>query len=171
MPRRENPERLAEYDALCRFALTVSGFIDEQAAVESGASDSSAGVRRIAYAPLLQQGIDANASLSLGKRLAGIRMAVNDSLEWTRYEDAGQVSMLDAALTARGCETLTAARARIWRVVPKVMARGRIRSREEYDLVIERLNDMSSELTESERSLLGTIVGTYEAREVKKAGA
>jgi hypothetical protein len=73
----------------------------------------------------------------------GLRELTTVLLEVTIDFAGPRLAEFDAALGAAGAPTLSAMRERMWRVREKVMARGRIRSREEYDLINERLNDVS----------------------------
>lgn len=72
----------------------------------------------------------------------GARLAVQDLLESSRFFTAAQVREADRRLEASGAETLSAVRRRIWRTIPKLLERGRIRTEAEYYLLIERLNDV-----------------------------
>jgi hypothetical protein len=137
MPRKPNPERVAEYEALCKFALVVSEFMEELS--------TEVPSKRIAYAALLRDALVKSADRPLSQRLTGIRMAVHDDLEWTRGLEPDEVKALDARLTAQGCETLTSARSRVWQTIPKILKRGRIRNEEEFYLLIEQLNDVDSD--------------------------
>jgi hypothetical protein len=103
------------------------------------------------------------------KQLKGIRMAVGDFLEMTRDFTPQQVADADTAFAAAGAPLLSTMRAKIWRKVPKILARGKIRSEVEYYLVIERLNDMGPDGLEGpDRELADRLVAEFEERAAKR---
>ena len=112
------------------------------------------------------QGMEANVGPRT--RLKGIRMAVADVLEMSRDFTREQLTAADAALAAEGAPLLSTMRARIWRKVPRILARGKIRNEVEYYLVIERLNDVGPDaLQGAERELAGELVSQFEHRAAK----
>lgn len=92
-------------------------------------------------------------------------MAVQDLLEMSRDLTPSGVSAADRWLAQRGVARLSEMRAEVWRTIPKVLARGRIRSEEEYYLVIERLNDVDDlDLCERDRRRLELIAASFADR-------
>jgi hypothetical protein len=95
-------------------------------------------------------------------------MAVGDFLEMTRDLTPEQVSAADAALAAAGAPSLSTVRVRVWRKVPKILARGRIRNEVEYYLVKERLNDVGPDgFKGADLELADRLVSQFEERIAK----
>jgi hypothetical protein len=102
-----------------------------------------------------------------GRKIAriGMRMALQDVLEMTRGLTPDSVKAVDEAFDAGGLPTLSGMRRRVWKTIPKVLKRGRIRNEAEYYLLIERLNDVDdSGLSGEDRERLGLMVVEFEQR-------
>jgi hypothetical protein len=90
-------------------------------------------------------------------------MAVADLLEMTRDLPASTVDQANVWLLAEGVASLSAMRERIWRQIPRILARGRIRNEVEYYLVADRMGDVGPDgLDEDERQLAAELVAEYE---------
>jgi hypothetical protein len=145
--------RSKEYSELREFALALAEFLDRR----------QPGAARLSLADSLADGFTGNEEhLSRSRQLQGARMAVGDLLEMTRGVGTEVVRETDAWLTAKGVFPLSAMRERIWRQVPKILARGRIRNDSEYYLLIERLNDAGATgLQGPDRTRAAEIVAAY----------
>lgn len=185
MPRALTPEQLAEYVRMRDFALALSEVLDEMARATPTSRAGMVGPDGVhveyevpnddlQFRASLAQGLDDLERRSMTQARAGIRMAVQDLLEATRHVDPGFVQRVDARFAAAGLPTLSWMRREVWKTIPKVLARGRIRTEEEYYLLIERLNDVSDTdgLSAEERDLISRMVDDFEARNAspKKRG-
>lgn len=70
----------------------------------------------------------------------------------------------DTHLVAAGTLSLTEMRRRIWRVIPKVLERGRIRNVDEYYVVKNTLDDDGDALSDEERDRLDHLRFEFEER-------
>jgi hypothetical protein len=143
--------REAEYQRLERFALAL---IECLAALG----------HLPGLAPAFRDGLEAARSRDLTTRLSGVRQAANDLLEMTRDLTVEELAQADRFLQARNAETLTAVRRDAWNQVPRILRRGHIRSRAEYDLLQERLiqgDDYNWNAGDRERA--AELVAAYEA--------
>lgn len=160
MPTQMSAEQRAEYDELRRHLEAFTEFL-----VASGAVPGDT-------VPLLREGLDVGRQLPPAGALRGVRMAVADMLEMSRHVPAEWVEAADAFLAGRGAVSLSMMRRRIWRLVPRILARGRIRSEEEYCILIERLNDVDDPaLTAADRSLGERLLAEDEERSKSGPGA
>src|SRR5215471_10471732 len=175
MARRTSPEKEAAYQADKGFAVHLASCWDEVVKLEytAGGETSTAdgsSTPPLSMGPHLLAGLENLEQQYPGKARAGLKMAIHDLLEMTQDFPQSLVAAIDAKLRARGLMTLTDMRAREWRIIPKVLSRGRIKTDVEYYLLMHRLNDVStSGLTEEQRSSLNGMVAEYEARASRKA--
>jgi hypothetical protein len=180
MARSLSPEQQAAYEREKAFALYLATVLDEVSRHQPPGQIGERGpdgsvVYRDAPAYVLNIAAGLAASLeraeqrSPAEARAGLRMARNDLLEMSRPFAPTLVQAVDADLTNRGLPTLTATRASTWRTIPKVLARGRVRTEAEYYVVIERVNDMSNTdgLSADERARLGELAAQFEGRKAR----
>jgi hypothetical protein len=80
-------------------------------------------------------------SINACDSLSGLREAARDMVEWSRDLDDDDLAKLDVALSAAGAPTLTQMRDKRYRTLAKILARGRIRTDDEYRLVEGLLAD------------------------------
>ena len=74
-----------------------------------------------------------------------------------------QVGALDRRLAGKGLPSLTEMRSRVWRTIPKILKRGRIRNDEEYYLLKEKVIDMAdTTLDEESRKFADHLLFEYE---------
>jgi hypothetical protein len=98
--------------------------------------------------------------------MTGWRQAAADILEMTRHLKLDEVSAADAFTIQSGAVSLTEMRARVWKVVPKVLARGRIRTIDEFYVVKNVLDD--SDVPEDERARLEALRFDFEQRAARR---
>lgn len=172
MPRKPNPARVAEYARLCEFLFVATeycyGAKGGGDAVGTGAESADHTETVAVVLDLLRQGIEANEVYPLSIRIEGARQAINDLLEQSRFLSPRQVAELDALLEARGCETLSAARTRLWNDLDKVLRRGRIRTEREYYSLVERLNDGVTPLDDELQAYVAQLAEDFENRAAKR---
>jgi hypothetical protein len=162
MPRRSAQQVQAEYERYKRFALAFAELLDER-------RETSGEGLPFNMAPMLRESIERLEALRPSGWRAGMRQAVQDLLEMSRGFSADEIHMTDAALSARGAPALTELRHEIWRTIPKLLARGRIRSETEYYLRIEFLNDVSDDqLDATGRQRLAGMIAEFEERQAKR---
>jgi len=95
--------------------------------------------------------------------LEGIRMAVNDMIEWGTDLSKDQTSELDSKLKESGFPTFTAMKNRNYRQVMKILSRGTIKSDTEYYLLNSYLTDVNcEELSTKEISSAEQILAAFE---------
>ncbi len=96
------------------------------------------------------------------RALAGLRMAVNDSMEMSSHWSIDKIKAVDVALSNAGALTLSEVRRRFSKKVSAILSRGRIRSEVEYYIVAGLLADQSSEISAEERSRMQVMTEIYE---------
>ncbi|HEV3049665.1 MAG TPA: hypothetical protein VGX50_05115 [Longimicrobium sp.] len=182
MPRQTTPEQLAAYVRLRDFTLALAEVLDE---VIRATPTSRVGrmmpdgtlheydVPNDGFPGLhaaLAEGLGAQERRSMKQAQAEVRMMLQDLLEASRDFGRDLVMHVDARFATTGLPTLSQMRQEVWKTIPKVIARGRIRTEEEYSLLIERLNDVSGEdgLSAEEREQISRMVGEFEARVVDR---
>lgn len=82
----------------------------------------------------------------------------------TRDFSPDQVKAADAFLVSAGSVSLTEMRARIWRTIPKVVTRNRIRNLDEFYNVAVDDGDLPAE----ERALLDALLREFSERMMRK---
>ncbi len=148
-----------EYDELKRFLVTVARFRDERYAAPVSILTSLQGVLA--------------AAEGRGSRVpvGALRQAAHDQVSWFRSMPRESIREADAYLRDRGAITITVMMAEVGRMVLKVLKRGRIRDDEEFYVLTELLNDVSSGLVGRDRERAGKLVSDYESRSGPKTPA
>jgi hypothetical protein len=102
------------------------------------------------------------ASLSRPLNATQTRQCLHDLLEWTQDLPNDQVDQAEALLKARGAPSLRVTRARVWKRIPQILARGRIEDDSEYYLLIAVLGDTANALlTPEQRNQAETLVTIF----------
>jgi hypothetical protein len=177
--RRSRAELAEEHEQDRRFLLELWAILDpifQASALHNAAlaPDEATAERlrqmaEVSYLDLMRRGLE-NVEVP-GSRASrtGMRLGLQDSLEFSRDFTPEEVRAADERMTAAGLPTLTAMRHRIWQTIPQAIARGRCRNETEYYLLKERLIDMGDEtLSPADRETLERIVGEFEDRPAKK---
>lgn len=164
MPRKPNPERRAELESYTAFfrafwklLLQANPWMRASDTLPDGSSSveqSIAKARRAAE----------DGSIPFSQLLTGVRQGVADALEMSRDFSPEAVRDADAHLVAVGAPSLTEMRRRVWRVIPKVLERGRIRNVDEYYVVKNTLDDVGDALADDERNRLDRLRFEFEER-------
>ena len=156
MSDQSKTDKEREYSELCAFVLAMAAYRDETVSAP------------YEMAATLRESLSRLASQSLSTRLSGMRMATRDMLEMTRDLSRAKTRAINRRLKKQSVVTLSDMRGRHWKLVPKILARRRIRNDEEYHLVIERLNDVSSSgFHRTDREKANTMVRGYEGKKGK----
>src|SRR2546422_8625759 len=177
MPRRDTAERDAEFERFKRFAVAFAEFLDADAVADpqpawSGEPGPDGQIvwtehpgPPLPLAGTLREGLQSlNQERPRGWRTA-VRLAVQDLLEMSRDLAPQKVQIADSHLRAQSVPTLTVMRSEIWRTIPKIIKRGRIKTELEYYLLVERLNDVTgADLTQADRDRLAEMVFEFEQR-------
>ena len=180
MPRPLTPEQQADYARHRAFVLALSEAVDdlvrESPPVQIiGVRDPDGVLReREVPRPVPRMAADITSIVEEAERKSPawarstVRSMLPDLLEMTRHLGPQEVRRVDEAFVARGVPTLSGMRTEVWQAIPKVLRRGRIRTRAEYDLLIERLNDVDDpEFSREERERMGRMIEDFEARRVR----
>jgi len=156
MARRLSPERLDEFKANLAFVRAVHAFLERihPGVIPDGTSYFDA-MTAMAETALMTGAVRS-------EWMSGCRQAAADMLEWTRDLSPDAVRAADAFLISEGSTSLTKMRARIWRTIPKVLARGRILNLDEFYVVKNVMDD--GDLPEAERSRLEALRFEFEER-------
>jgi hypothetical protein len=96
------------------------------------------------------------------KALAGLRQAVNDTVEETSNWSAEARAALDDALRGAGIMTLSEITRRYAARYKGILKRGKIRNDTEYYLVNGILTDQGSSISDEERQRIQELVDDYE---------
>jgi hypothetical protein len=148
----DSDEQALKHEDLREFAIALATFLDERQADP-----------KFHLAPALAKGLSESERQTRGVQVQGVRMAVADLLEMTRDWAPAEVAAVDGWLIARGLRSLSALREQVWKRVPKILARGRIRNDVEYRLMVERLNDLGPDsLGGQQRQTAAHLVAEYE---------
>ena len=178
-PKTRPFEPDADYLRDRAFLLALTAFLDSlpqspTTIVGTGQSDGTVTYREVPNPPFEWHdtlAAELDKAEARGARIArtGLRLALQDTLEVTRDLPPPVIVQLNTYLGERGLPALSAVQTRVWQTIPKVLARGRIRTQVEYYLLIERLNDVSDEtLSASDRDRLAGIILDYELRQAKR---
>lgn len=160
MARGQSPEREAERAEYRRFGEALAAYLGARGDLEPG------------FAKQLALSMTALDARGRPPSLAGLRMATQDFLEMTRHLHSARVTEVDAFLRERGAVSLTEMRRKVWRQIPKILGRGRIRTEAEYYLLAERVNDVDgTDLGAEERARAAELVAAYEASRRAPAAA
>ena len=176
MPRRENAERDAEYERVKRFILAFAEFLDADA-VANPQPSWSGGLgpdgqfvwteHRDPAVPMTPTVREALRSLEQDRPRgwrAGVHQGLQDLLEMSKDLTPEKVRLADSQLKAAGAPTLSTMRSEIWRTIPKLIKRGRIKTESEYYLLVERLNNAADELSQADRHQVAEMVAEFEQR-------
>jgi hypothetical protein len=164
MARKPSAERLAEFQTYLGFFRAlgafqeklypelrrVSALPDGRSAIEAGAAWAEDAAR--------------NGTAPFSALLTGVKQAVGDQLEMTRELPQETVRLADEFLATTGALSLTEMRRRVWRVVPKVLERGAIRTIDEFYVVKNVLDDGGHDLSHDDRARLETMRFEFETR-------
>lgn len=171
MARKPSAERLAEFQTYLRFFRAMWAFQEKlhpsppELRARFGLQDQES------YGDFVAGQADAavtNGSLPFSAVLSGMKQGVADQLEMTRDLPQDTVKLADEFLMAAGAVSLTEMRHRVWRVIPKVLARGRIRNLDEFYLVRNVLDDDGEDLSAEERARLAKMRFEFETRSTRE---
>jgi hypothetical protein len=96
------------------------------------------------------------------KALEGLRQVIGDVIEETQRLSTTKVAELDNLCRTRNVATLSHLRTRYWSKYASIVKRGAIRNDTEYYLVVGVLNDLSSPISDTQRSTLRKFANSYE---------
>jgi hypothetical protein len=160
MARKPSPTRLAELQTYLSFVRAMWAF-QEKLNPELRSPALPDGTPYVeAMAAWAQRAIA--GAIRVSELLTGVKQAVADQLEMTRHLPVEAVRRADAALVAASAPSLTEMRRRVWRVIPKVLARGRIRNIDEFYVVKNVLDDDGEDLSSAERAKLARMRFKFE---------
>ena len=148
MPRAMSPERAREYQEL-------SAFIDFYCTTVKGIDPANP-----VHATNVLNGIVQQFGKS--KALEGLRQATNDTLEELRNRPADVIATIDSSLHSLGVVTISELRRRYASSYKRIVKRGAIRSETEYHLIGGIVVDLTSAITDAERSRLQRLLEEYE---------
>lgn len=151
MSRKPNAERIAEYDRLWRFCSLGMEWLGQHAEPE---------MKKIFVTPLPDLWRNGHP---FSECLSGVKQAAGDMLGLTRDLSAEDLQNGDQFLASRCAPTITEMRREIWRLIPVILKRQRIRNDQEYYLLKERVIDQAPELNDSELVLAARLLSDYEA--------
>ena len=153
MARTPSRERLAEFQVYLDFFRWMWAFEETLGpGLTPQATPRGTSYADLAVAAVQKMLTEGTAPFS--EILTGVKQAVADQLEMTRDFLQDAVKRADDFLIAEGAVTLTEMRRRVWRVIPKVLNRGRIRSIDEFYVVKNVLDDDGENLPEKDRARL-----------------
>ena len=148
MPRAMSAEREREYEEL-------RAFVDFYCTSVKGLGPAS---------PIHPTNVLKEIVLQYGKSkaLEGLRQATNDILEEMSDRPMNAVAAVDSSLQSLGIVTISELRRRYASSYKRVVKRGFIRTQTEYYLVNGIVVDLTSAVTDSERSELQRFLEAYE---------
>jgi hypothetical protein len=162
MPRKTSAARLAEFRILVDFAGTMRLFFQR---LHPGAWDD-----KLPDGTSYFEGMTAMAERMLAEGAVpsqvqtGWKQAVADMLEMTRDWRPEVIAAADKFLVDNRALSLTTMRRRIWRVIPRVLARGRIRNIDEFYVVKNVISDDGDDLSRDDRARLRDMCFDFEMR-------
>lgn len=164
MTRKPSPDRLAEFHAYLGFFRAMWAFQEKlnpelrsHSALPNGGSYGD-------FAAAQAQEAVSSGTAPFSAILTGMKQGVADQLEMTRDVPREVVKLADEFLVAAGALSLTEMRHRVWRVIPKVLERGAIRTLDEFYVVKNVLDDDGEGLSPDERARLDTMRFEFETR-------
>ncbi|CAB1064876.1 hypothetical protein D1BOALGB6SA_9673 [Olavius sp. associated proteobacterium Delta 1] len=101
---------------------------------------------------------------------AGLKQAVNDTVDATQDFTPKQVAEVDAACRNQQVLTLSEVRRRYWNKYRVILEKQRICNDTEYSFVVGLLSDTTASIPTMERELLQTLVSVYERRFAQPGG-
>ena len=151
MARPPSDDKIREYDETRRFCRVVLYF-QRKAAEHAGE----------AGAHLLPDDLPdfwRDEKMPFGQARHAVLMLCRDLLEATQNYQREQLAVWDGALASQRAPTLSMMRIKHWKLVPKIVKRGRIRNEEEYYLVKSVVD--SSALSNDEQGKLVELLDRY----------
>lgn len=148
MPRKMSPEREREY-------VELHAYLDFYSTHVIGIAPTDA----VHPANVVKQVV---AGSGRSKALAGLKQAVNDTVEALGDQPLEYIQRLDAALRENGILTFSEVRRRYASSYRRIIKRHQIKNETEYYLVAGVLADCSSLASPEERALLEQLVARYE---------
>jgi hypothetical protein len=155
MPRRTSPARLAEFKVHLDFVPTLHKFLKRLH------PDLAEGMAYLDGMVAMGQRMHAEGVIP-SEMMTGWKEATAGLLEMTRDFHQEVVDAADKFLASEKASSLTEMRGRVWRVVPKVLARGRIRNMDEFYVIRNVLDDDGDDLSDDERARLEEMRGEFE---------
>jgi hypothetical protein len=162
MARRTSPERVQEFRVYVGFASAMRAFLQKlhPGFWKDPLPDGTSYFERMSA--------EAERLLAEGRApspwVRGWKQAAADMLEMTRDLRPDAVQAADEFLLERGAVSLSAMRRRVWRTIPKALARGRIRNIDEFYVVKNVLDDDGEDLSAEERAKLTDMQSEFEKR-------
>jgi hypothetical protein len=164
MARKPSRERLAEFETYLGFFRAMWAFQEKLNPELRAHSALPNGTSYGDFAAAQAQEALRSGAIPLSALLSGMKQGVADQLEMTRDLPQRVVKLADEFLVAAGAVSLTEMRRRVWRVIPKVLARGRIRNIDEFYVVKNVLDDDGEDLSAGDRTKLAKIRSEFESR-------
>lgn len=151
MAKPPSDDKVREYDETRRFCRVVL-YIQRKVAEHSGEVG----------AHLLPEDLPdfwREKKVPFGQALKSVLMLCRDLLEATQDYQGEELAVWDGALASQRAPTLSTMRVKHWKLVPKIVKRGRIRNEEEYYLVKSVVD--SSALSDDEQAKLVELLDQY----------
>jgi hypothetical protein len=162
MAKRATPERLEEFRSYVAFVRSIPPLLEKLC---------PGIVKGLSYLdrPAAEAESAAASGVVPSGEMSGWKQAAADLLEMTRDFSLDEVKAADAFLIiSAGGVSLTEMRARIWRTIPKVLTRNRIRNLDEFYIIKNAVDD--GDLPAAERARLDALLGEFEERAGRKGG-
>lgn len=158
MGRKSRPARLAEFKVLVDFARASLKFLETQRtpAMNEALAEGTSHAGRIL---MMGEQMLSDGAVS-SEMMTGFRQAAADILEMTRDFREEALDVANKFFVATGALSLTEMRRRVWRLIPKVLTRGRIRNIDEFYAVKDALSDPG--LSDKERGTLNEMLFDFE---------
>ena len=153
MSKPPSESKLREYDETLRFCQVIMSV--ERTLAERRGESTAAAV--FAEVPDFWR----VGTMSFSASLRAVTTMCRDLLEGTADYNGDALAAWNSWLAEQRAPTMTAMRARHWKVAAKVVKRGRIRNDDEYYLV-RGIVDLPDTIEEDQRRLLG-LLEEYEA--------
>lgn len=164
MARKPSLARLAELNAYLGFFRAMWAFQEKLNPELRSHSVLPNGRSYGDFAAAQVQEVLSSGTAPFSAILTGMKQGVADQLEMTRDLPQEVVKRADEFLVAAGAVSLTDMRRRVWRVIPKVLERGTIRTLDEFYVVKNVLDDNGDDLSNDERARLNTMRFEFETR-------
>lgn len=154
MPKLPSPERVAEYDQLHRFFCEMWSYLIDRY--------PSLGESARLHDP---RAVKWEGGPHFSEFFSGIRQGISDLLEMTKDFNKDEVLAIDSRLKGANLVTLTEMRSKIWKTIPKILKRRRIRNDDEHYLLKEKVVDLADiTLDDKARKLTDCMLWGYENR-------
>jgi len=162
MPRKTSPARLAEFKVQLDFARALQKFLKR---LHPGVWNDALPDGTSYFDRMMDMGVRMlSEGVVSSEVMTGWKQATADMLEMTRDLHPDGVGAADKFLVSASALSLTEMRRRVWRVIPKVLARGRIRSIDEFYVIKNVLDDDGENLSDEERARLDEMRSEFETR-------